>query len=61
MTDAITLGTLAIFYVYIFRRLDQIGERMTAELGEWGFLAYLGALIVGMMLGMMLGLRAAGI
>ena len=28
-----------------------------AELGAWGFLAYLGALIVGMML----GLRAAGI
>ena len=57
MTDAITLGTLAIFYVYIFRRLHGIGQRMTAELGDWGFLAYLGALIVGMML----GLRAAGI
>ena len=57
MTDAITLGTLAIFYVYIFRRLNRIGQRMTAELGDWGFLAYLGALIVGMML----GLRAAGI
>ena len=57
MTDAITLGTLAIFYVYILLRLDRIGQRMTAELGTWGFLAYLAALIAGAML----GLETAGI